>query len=291
MNETVLAATDLSQASDLAVSQAAALAKQWGCGLRLLHVLDDSAWTAARNVFTPAAWGAAEPVIVAARRRLSELAEDIERRQGIAVQPEMRLGKPAEQIAAFTRELDARLLALGRHGENAAPFLGSTALRVAQGVNAPLLTVCDPVPADYSSILVAVDFSDNAHRATSLAAAWFPDAALVLLHAYSLPLESRMRLAEPSVDTIDRYREQEREAAERRMDELRAGLPSPVTARMRTLLRYGHPDVAILDEARQMKADLIVVGRHSGSALGERLLGSVTRNVLDHASTSVLLVP
>jgi nucleotide-binding universal stress UspA family protein len=55
-------------------------------------------------------------------------------------------------------------------------------------------------------------------------------------------------------------------------------------------LTHGFPASSVL-EAAAVDIDLIVVGRHSGSAIEERLLGSVTRNVLYHANCDVLLVP
>jgi len=38
-----------------------------------------------------------------------------------------------------------------------------------------------------------------------------------------------------------------------------------------------------------MQADLVAIGKHGGGALEEKLLGSVTQNVLYHAGCDVLL--
>jgi nucleotide-binding universal stress UspA family protein len=45
----------------------------------------------------------------------------------------------------------------------------------------------------------------------------------------------------------------------------------------------------LFDQARARGSDLIVIGKHSGRELDERLLGSVTQNILYHAECDVLL--
>ena len=50
------------------------------------------------------------------------------------------------------------------------------------------------------------------------------------------------------------------------------------------------PRGAIVDEARKMPADLVVVGSHGRSGLTKLLLGSVATHVVTHAPCSVLVV-
>jgi len=58
-----------------------------------------------------------------------------------------------------------------------------------------------------------------------------------------------------------------------------------------TRVRLGHAASVLLEETGLCDADLIVVGKYGASALDERLLGSVTLNVLHHSPCDVLLVP
>ena len=53
----------------------------------------------------------------------------------------------------------------------------------------------------------------------------------------------------------------------------------------------GRPATVILDEARRIGADLIVLGSHGHSALDEMLIGSVARKITLKATVPVLLVP
>lgn len=52
----------------------------------------------------------------------------------------------------------------------------------------------------------------------------------------------------------------------------------------------GYPDQVILDVAKDCSADLIIMGAHHHTVVGEVVLGSTTRKVLHHASRPVLVV-
>jgi nucleotide-binding universal stress UspA family protein len=54
--------------------------------------------------------------------------------------------------------------------------------------------------------------------------------------------------------------------------------------------RDGDPASEILAAANDSKVDLIVVGTHGRTGLKRLVLGSVARNVLQHATCSVLIV-
>ena len=53
----------------------------------------------------------------------------------------------------------------------------------------------------------------------------------------------------------------------------------------------GPPARVILEEARRVNAELIVLGSHGHSAIGEAVLGSVAHKVTMKATVPVLLVP
>lgn len=63
------------------------------------------------------------------------------------------------------------------------------------------------------------------------------------------------------------------------------------TGNVRTLVREGYPATVLLEEASAQSADLLVIGKHGAGAMEERLLGSVTLNLLHHAPCDVLRVP
>lgn len=287
---TLIAATDLSPASDLAVEQAALLAKRWGSELVLLHVHNDGFWSTIKALYEAERWAGTEPVL-AARNRLSQQVRALAQRHAIAVRGETRIGRAANEIAAFGREQGAQLLVVGEHGEDwiGDTVVGGTALKVLKHAELPVLLVRRPAKADFSDIVVATDFSDNAMRAAQLSLRWFPQARQLLVHAYFVAFEGRMRLAGASIDDIERYRNDEASRAGRKLGEQLAALqaePPPDK-----LLKRGAPAPVLTEVAENSGADLIVIGKHGGTGLDERLLGSVTQNVLYHTGCNVLLAP
>ena len=59
--------------------------------------------------------------------------------------------------------------------------------------------------------------------------------------------------------------------------------------KLTTEVLRGSPDQQIVEKAKEMKADLIVVGSH-GRGFWGRMLGSVSDGVVHHATCSVLVV-
>lgn len=286
----IVAATDLSPASDRVVEQSARLAAQWGAGLCLLHVFNDGIWATIKAVYSAERWADQEPIL-AACDRLSRLATELTARHGIPVRAETRTGPAAASIADFARTQSVQLLIVGEHGEDAIgdAILGGTAMKVLERSAVPVLLLRRPAGADFLTLLTATDFSPTAGRAAHCALELFPDAQHYLLHAYTVAFEGRMRMAGASTADIERYRAGERARADERIKAQLAALPAK--RQPLRLLAHGAPATAMLDQARKIGADLIVIGKHGGPTLEERLLGSVTRNVLYNSTCDVLLVP
>lgn len=84
------------------------------------------------------------------------------------------------------------------------------------------------------------------------------------------------------------------EMRDQRVAEIRAALDGLVAsagldkARVDVSLHAGMPSPHILDSAREMKADLIVIGSHRPE-LSDYLLGSTAARVVRHARCSVLV--
>lgn len=287
---TVVVATDLSPASEIAVDQAAMLARRWDADLVLLHVFNDGVWATITAIYESEVWAGAEPVLVA-RNRLSQQVREVAARHAVRARGETRTGRAASEIAAFCREQDAQLLVVGEHGEDwiGEAVLGGTAQRVLARADLPVLLVRRAVSAELSCILLATDFSDNATRAAQLSLDWFPDVRQRLLNACTVAFEGRMRMAGVSLEHIDGYRRDELARAEQRMEAQMQALRSAAPVGKRIV--QGYPTTVLLREIERLGAELLVIGKHGGTMLDERLLGSITQNLLYRADCNVLLVP
>lgn len=288
--QTIVAATDFSENAQRAVQQAAHLARTWGARLILVHVFNDSVWASIKAIYDLSGWSNVKP-LDAACTRLMALGEQVARDFAVQVETEELVGRASQQIGAFVAARHAELLVIGEHGENWVrdTMLGGTALKVLKAAHIPVLLVRSPVAGSYQHILIATDFSANATRAAHLAMALFPDARHHLIHAYVVPFEASMRMGGAQDEDIQRYREQEYLKAARNLEAFAVDCDYRAAAEFSRLALYGYPASVLFEQAQEV--DLIVIGKHGGGPFEEKLLGSVTQNVLYHAGCDVLLTP
>jgi len=108
----------------------------------------------------------------------------------------------------------------------------------------------------------------------------------VLLHAYHLPVEfQQLEGAYLPPDFWANVKEEAEQSLGHYVDHLReSGID--VEARV----REGYPATVIIDEAKSLPADLIVIGTHGLSGLKHLLLGSIAERVVQKAPCPVLTV-
>ena len=140
-------------------------------------------------------------------------------------------------------------------------------------------------PFEIRKILVPVDFSACSERALHLALglAETHQAQVVALHVVYLP--TPVYAGEATADYAHLAERSAGSAEEALRDFLlKAEAPASVTA----VNRMGEPVQTILDEARELEADLIVMGTHGRSGVPRLFLGSVTDRVLRVSPVPVL---
>lgn len=138
------------------------------------------------------------------------------------------------------------------------------------------------------TILCPVDFSETSRRAFdyALLLAELSSAELIVVHAVEdVPLFTAY--AGPQMDSILQEAEK---AARRELAELIAGVKAE-NVRIRTDVIHGRVYQAILQYAKQQKADLIVMGTHGRTGLEYAFFGSVAERVIRGAHCPVLIVP
>lgn len=138
---------------------------------------------------------------------------------------------------------------------------------------------------DIKTILVPVDFSACSERAFGLALGLAErfEAQVVALHAVYLPTPTYA--GETAVDYA-RLAGQAAGSAEEALHDFLRRLDAPDT--VRAVNRVGEPVQTILDEAKSISADLIVMGTHGRTGLQRLFLGSVTDRVLRVSPVPVL---
>ena len=137
----------------------------------------------------------------------------------------------------------------------------------------------------FKKIVVGIDGSAHSHRALEYAhglAERF-GAALWLVHAY--PHTSDML----GYDEYEKIVSRREIAGQEILDEARQALGQSSIELYEELLE-GPPTEAILKVAKIRQVDLIVVGSRGLGSIQEMLLGSVSHQVLHHATCPVLVV-
>ncbi len=155
----------------------------------------------------------------------------------------------------------------------------------------------------YQKILVAVDQSETSQyvfeQGVFLAKA--SDAELMLLHVlspledpYLSPVFTQPDTIYPSVQTapIESYMREWEELKKQRLDWLRSLSDRATNAGVKAGFTQNLGDAGriICEVARNLPADLIIVGRRGRTGISEFLLGSVSNYALHHAPCSMLIV-
>jgi len=136
------------------------------------------------------------------------------------------------------------------------------------------------------TILVATDFSESAGRAFDYAAALAEKlgAKLHLLHVISVPM---IGVPEIGVAVIASTMESTVQTSQAELDRLAAPCGP---ARVETLLRTGDARDVIVDVAKELGIELIVMGTHGRRGVRRALIGSIAEGVLRTAPCPVLTI-
>ncbi|NWF73338.1 MAG: universal stress protein [Nitrospirae bacterium] len=295
MIKQILFATDFSPWAKRAEDYACSLACSWRASLTVLGVAE---FPPGLNPDYPVNQQYLEDLLKQASSQLVDLKVRAERR-GIAVTTRVATGIPSEEVITVAKAEDSDLIVVGTRGKTglAHILLGSTAERVIRGAPCPVLTVrTEPAdaedngtlsrPVTLERILVPVDFSDCSLDALEYAVvvAQQAKASLKLLH-----------VLEPVSYGLDfsfggsKAREQERKSWTKRMAELISSHQHFLVP-MESQLRGGLPADSILDSARTLPCDLIVMGTHGRRGISHSISGSVAEAVLRKALCPVIAV-
>lgn len=292
----ILLATDFSKWALRAEEYACCLAATWRATLTVLTVLE---FPPGMNPEYPVNQVYLGELMKAGTKQLVELKARASSR-GIALHTRIATGIPCEEVLAAVKAEDSDLVIVGTKGKSGLEhvLLGSTAERVIRTAPCPVLTVrmdreelssgeggaCGGI--SFNRILVPVDFSDCSLEAVEYAA------LMAQRHSASLTL---LHVLEPVSYGLDftllqsGKREEMRERLTARLGDMTQAL---VEAKIQTgsLVRGGTPFESILDSARTIPADLIVMGTHGRRGLSHTLSGSVAEAVLRRSHCPVLTV-
>ncbi|GAB3733671.1 universal stress protein [Silanimonas algicola] len=278
--QTILHATDFSERSTLATRRAAALARECGATLHLIHVVDLGRST--RLV---------ERERIEASREMEDLVAGL-------VAEHVRVGSsrvvaedPFRAILAAVEAHCADVLILGypRRRPLRDAFVGTTVDRVLRFCECPVLVVKGPVSGPYQRLMATTDLGVASIDALAvLADLRWPAGQRTLLHVFDVQeLRGAAGLghADESVAT-----ERARMKAMQGVVSLvpRMGTPAFEPAVRRERIPLAHE---ILRAAEEERVDVIALATHARAGLRRMVLGSITGEVLANALVDVLAIP
>jgi len=289
--ERILCPTDFSECSARAYDYGLSLARHYGSSLFLQHVLDFTLPSYAYYANATYIDDLFQRVRHDGRLQLEEFAK---RPSDYGAMPERVLceGAPAKSILAFAQAKTINLIVMGSQGlkrNNGSPALGSVAEKVLRRSPCSVLVVRKPEhdfanpgneqdPIHISKLLVCTDFSKYSatalQHAVSIAAEY--QAELTLLHVWEdMPSTADWQsVARP----------------------LLAQLEALITSEMRQsctikpFVRMGKAYQQIIQHAREVQSDAVIMGVRGRNALDLALFGSNTHRVIQLGPCPVLAV-
>jgi nucleotide-binding universal stress UspA family protein len=215
-------------------------------------------------------------------------------RPGLTVETHVVIGRAASVIVETAARLGAEVIVLGSRGRGpiGSMVLGSVSAEVADHGPCPVLVARKPtcrraiVALDGTPVtdrivddVAAFSFLRDTHlEVVCVAPSSVPGPGVILSGAYGAPIA----WYEDAVVGARHALEQVAATAAQRLRA--AGLEASWS------VHEGDPAATLIEIAGRTEADLIVVGTHGRTGMTRLLLGSVARNVLLHAHTSVLVL-
>jgi nucleotide-binding universal stress UspA family protein len=228
-----------------------------------------------------------------AEQDVSEAAERLVR-PGLTVETAVLRGRPATAISERARVMGADLIVVGSrgHGRIVPMLLGSISSELVDHAPAPVLVVRG---TSIDRVMLAWDGSSCAARAAGLLPTWpiFAGSSIRVVSVADIEVPWWTGFPEPGSPEMMPIFVETAEASRRHHDELVIDMTDTLRAAgLRATGDRPEGDAAteLLARARATNTDLIVLGTHGRTGLARLVIGSVARNVLHHATCSVLIV-
>ena len=285
--KSILAATDLSASATNAVRRAALLASQHGARLRVVHVVNPGGLTRLREWLSPLI--DADLKADDARERLHRLAAELTHRYAVSAAVEVRIGDTVDELHRAAATAD--LLVVGQRRRNALSewVLGKTAQRLVEKCQRPVLVVKRVAEGGYRKVLVPIDLTPGSNAAAVVASSLAPEVGLHIFHAFNSSGEVVMSVADVRDHVIRESlaREEAGMLARMRRSMARLGLD---TRNMIFSIGRGSPIMATLQQAKSLRADLMVARKQRRARNATSILGSVN-SLLARTRCDMLIVP
>lgn len=290
----IVYATDLSERADRAGQRAFALAQTHHSTVLALCVIDaDLRENKLLHMTGQVGTEIENSLIESHRQRLRQHLDGLGPFAGKDLQSTAMMGPVCRTILSQAQQFGADLIVIGAHGVNHLHdvLVGTTAENLLRHTDRPVLVVKNPTQdTPYQRILVPVDFSQRSRHALSLAQDLQTTGHPVqVLHVFNTAPMDHIYRTGVDEGMIQRIEAQAQREDQQLLQEFiqESGVD---TANLQETMKAGYPPLVIEQFAREMQADLLVMGTHGRGRFKDVLLGGVARRVVNQVPCDVLLV-
>jgi len=270
-HERILVATDGSEYSEAAVTQAIALASKCRSTLYVLTVVEV-------NVEF---MGIAPALMERLDKEAKTIIDNVQTKAAeanIECNPLVRHGEqPYKFIVDIAQQEGIDVVVIGTHGKTGLKklLMGSVAAKTIGYAPCPVLVIPPTALISLKNILVATDGSKYSEAAVKEAINIAQACGSTLTVLCVVKPERPSGYMEEAKSIVEKVKQ---EAAQ-------AGIDAT------TEVREGEPYEEIVNVAKEKNIDLIVMGRYGRTGLKRLLMGSVTERVIGHATCGILVIP
>lgn len=220
--------------------------------------------------------------------RMNAVRDVVQAMTDASVEARIVHGPFVEAVASASRRADLVAIDGSTTSPWLRPFAGST-LGLIRHARVPVLIVRESPACEYRRVLIALDLVTEADRALAAARTVAPGARFDVVHAYRAAFEGKLQYAGVPADVMADLRADAGRDALLRIRDLMSSnraLPS-LTAHV----VHGHATTRVLEKARELTADLIVVTKSAKTRVEEWLVPGMTSRLLEAAGADVLVIP
>jgi universal stress protein E len=293
MNElkSILVAVDFSRGSAAALGQAMRIGAWNRSQVRVVHVLATLVVLELQDALSAIQENISQALIEDAQKAWAEFAAKV---PGAASLPfDMEINSPQAAVIRRCHEQKADLLVLGVRGVGTSKGVGVVATSLVRRSPADVLLVQDPHTGPYTTVVACIDFSETSRRALDQAirVATQDSAGLHIIHVYQAPWH-RLGYKSPNSTANPEFEAQYKQTLQRRLEEFCEPCHHELAYLKPTFQIVDHSSdgYGIGSYAKQIGADLVVLGTHGRTNLRDIFLGSTAERVLREAPCSILAV-
>lgn len=284
--EKLLLSTDGSEFSEGAIRESINLAKTCSSKLFAISVVETN----------PEYDALAPQLVEKVEKETRQHLESVKSRaskEGVDCEIIVRQGEePYEYIVEEAEKKQVGMIVMGRRGRKGLKrlMMGSETAKVIGHASCDILVVPRAAKIECRNILTATDGSKHSDAATSEAICIAKRCRAKLIVISVVPSESTSPLdIVHSQMQRDLISEKEFKVAEDNVKRVKR-IAEEEGIKAEGLILSGRPYEAIINTAKEKRADLIVVGSHGRTGLAKLLMGSVTERVIGYAECAVLIV-